>query len=64
MMKSDIKKWKKDKKRREEIVKAKHVQSQHKDEITQTDKALGINHIIIMVGMVILVLGFILYRMS
>jgi hypothetical protein len=62
-MKSDLRKWKKEKKRREDIVKSKHIQSQHRDEVTETEKVAGINHIIVMVGMVILVLGFILYRM-
>lgn len=62
-MKNDIRRWKKEKKRREEILKNKHIQSQQKHEITETDKSMGINHIIVMVGMVILVLGFILYRM-
>ena len=63
MIKSDIKKWKKEKKRRDEIVKSRHIHSQHKDHVTETEKVAGINHIIVMVGMVILVLGFILYRM-
>jgi cell division protein FtsL len=62
-MKSDLRKWKKDKKRREEFEKSKHIQSQHKDVVTQTEKVAGINHIIVMVVMVIVVLGFILYRM-
>jgi len=62
-MKNDIRRWKKDKKRREEILKNKHIQSHQRDEITETEKSVGLNHIVVMVGMVILVLGFILYRM-
>lgn len=62
-MKSETRRWKKEKKRREEILKNKHIQSQQKNVFTETDKSLGINHILIMAGMVILVLGFILYRM-
>lgn len=62
-MKSDLRRWKKEKKRKEELLKSKHIQSQHRDEITETEKVSGINHIIVMVVMVLLVLGFILYRM-
>ena len=62
-MKSDLRRWKKDKKRREELLKTKHIHCQERDEITEPEKVAGINHIIVMVGMVILVLGFILYRM-
>lgn len=62
-MKSDLRRWKKEKKRREELLKSKHIQSQQRDEITETEKVSGINHIIIMAVMVLLVLGYILYRM-
>ena len=62
-MKPDLRKWKKDKKRREEFLKSKHIKSQQRDVITQTDKSMGINHILIMVGMVVTILGYILYAM-
>ncbi len=62
-MKNDLRRWKKDKKRREEFLKAKHLKSQQRDVITQTDKSSGINHIFIMVGMVIAVIAYFLYRM-
>ena len=63
-MKNDLRRWKKDKKRREDFEKSKHIKSQHVQHITQTDKSMGINHVLVMVGMVLLVLGFILYRLN
>ncbi len=63
-MKPDLRKWKKDKKRREEYLKSKNIKSQQRDVITQTDKSMGINHILIMFGMVIAVLAYILFRMG
>lgn len=63
-MKNSLRRWKKDKKRKEELLKSKHIQSQQRNEISETDKTLGKNHLFIMFGMVILVLGFILYRMQ
>ncbi len=63
-MKSDLRRWKKDKKRREEFLKSKHIKSHQRDVITQTDKSMGINHILIMIGMVIAVLAFFLLRMG
>lgn len=63
-MKTDLRKWKKDKKRREEYLKSKNIKSQQRDVITQTDKSIGINHILIMIGMVIAGLAFILFSMG
>ena len=63
-MKNDLRRWKKDKKRREEFEKSKNIKNQEVQHITQTDKSMGINHILVMVGMVLLVLGFILYRLN
>jgi hypothetical protein len=62
-MKSDLRRWRKEKKRKEELLKSKHTQSQLRNEITEPEKVAGINHIIVMVVMVIMVLGFIFYRM-
>ena len=63
-MKNDLRRWKKDKKRREEFEKSKHIKSHQVQHITETDKSMGINHILVMVGMVLLVLGFILFRLN
>lgn len=57
------KRWKKDKKRREELLKAKHLKEQQRDVLTQTDKTIGINHLLIMIGMVVVVLSFIFFKM-
>ncbi len=62
-MKSDLRRWKKEKKRKEELLKSKHIQSQQRNEMTEPEKVAGINHIVIMVVMVLLVLGFIISRM-
>jgi hypothetical protein len=63
-MKAEVRKWKKEKKRRDELLKSKHLGRNIRHEISKEERGLGKNNLLIMLLIALLGLGFILYRMQ